>query len=130
MPAVSVTVSVTVKVPAAEYECEMVGEVLVAVAPSPKFQENEAIDPTGALEVLASKEVLCPALAAVVEKDAVGAWSGSMAMAFIPLPPKLDAAAPVMLPDRAGRSTYGNDRRQLSPDVQGRSIWREGIVRA
>ena len=71
-PSASVTVSVTLYLPALAYACDAVGVVVVSVWPSPKLHSYLATVPSGAEELLALKVLGVPALAAVAEKAAVG----------------------------------------------------------
>jgi hypothetical protein len=74
VPPVFVTLRVTVKVPLVAYVCEMVGEVVVCVCPSPKSHAYVAILPTGDEEADASRVTVAPLVVGV--NLAVGAWSG------------------------------------------------------
>jgi hypothetical protein len=76
VPPVFVTLRVVVKVPLVVYVCEMVGEAVVSVCPSPKSQAYVAILPTGDEEADASKVTVAPLIVGV--NRAVGAWSGEI----------------------------------------------------
>ena len=64
----------------------VVAVVVVAVAPSPKFQAYEAMLPYATVDADASKVVASPSADPVTESAATGAWSGVIAIPVVSLP--------------------------------------------